>query len=133
MSHENVEVVCAQFEATNRRDWGAAMNAYADDVVLVAGTEISPDAGTVRGREAVGSWFGEWFRSFSDHRFEIEEAQALGGRVLLVARQHAHGRSSGVEVEATAAWIYTVRAGKIVRVELFNSRDAALESAGLAE
>jgi hypothetical protein len=31
MSQESVEVVRAQFDATNRRDWAAAMNAYAED------------------------------------------------------------------------------------------------------
>jgi hypothetical protein len=36
MSQGNVEVVLKQFEDTNARDFAAAMDAYADDVRLVA-------------------------------------------------------------------------------------------------
>jgi ketosteroid isomerase-like protein len=51
MSQENVEIVRGQFEATNRRDFAAAMDAYTEDVVLVvnglfpSGTFLGPRGG----------------------------------------------------------------------------------------
>jgi ketosteroid isomerase-like protein len=115
VSQENVEIVRAQFEATNRREFTTAMDAYAEDVVLVARGGLT--SGTFCGREAVGNWFGDWFRAFGrDYHFDIEEAHAVGERVFLLVRHHGSGRSSGVGVEGSNAYVYAVKMGKIARV-----------------
>jgi len=134
MSKEDVEVVLDQYAATNERDFHRVMSYYDDDVELVA-KEPWLQAGVFRGREAVGSWFGDWFSTFDrDARFDVKEARELeNGTVLLVADHHARGRGSGVEVRGTVIWVYRLRAGKITRVEGFASRDEALEAAGLRE
>ena len=134
MSREKVEVVREQFESVNRRDWAAAMAAYDEQVVLVAHWSVGPDAGIFNGREAVGRWFGDWFRAFGkDYRFEIEEIRSVGQRVLAVARHHGSGRASGVQVEQITANLYTVCGAKITRVELYASPTEALEAAGLEQ
>jgi ketosteroid isomerase-like protein len=138
MSHENVEVVAKHFGDTNARDFAAVMEAYADDVRLVLhGDRLALFGATVTGKEAVGEWFGDWFRQFGrDYRFDIEESRDFGDRVLVVATHHGRGRDSGVPVEERWAYVYTVCEGKVTRVELWgdrNAREAAVESAGLAE
>jgi ketosteroid isomerase-like protein len=99
MSQENVEVVCDQFAATNERDFPRAMSHYAEDVELVVDPEAFLDAGTFKGRHAIGQWFGNWFATFEPgYHFDVEEARDLGDVVLLVASHHGRGRNSGVEV-----------------------------------
>jgi ketosteroid isomerase-like protein len=130
VSQEHVEVVRGQFDATNRRDFPTAMDAYAEDVVLVVHWGLA--AGTYSGREAVGNWFGDWFRAFGgDYHFDIDEARVVDERVLLFARHRGSGRSSGVAVEASGAYLYTVEAGKIAHVEMWDDRSGALKAAGL--
>jgi ketosteroid isomerase-like protein len=51
--------------------------------------------------------------------------------VLLIASHGGRGRTSGVEVKGESGYLYTVRDGKITRVELYGSGAAALEAAGL--
>jgi ketosteroid isomerase-like protein len=132
MSQENVEVVRDQFAATNERDFPRAMSHYAEDVVLVVGAFLKP--GTFKGRQAVGEWFADWFRAFeADYHFDIDEAQDLGDAVFLFATCFGHGRTSGVEVHGQTGFLYRLRGGKIVRVELYSSRAEALEAAGLSE
>ena len=134
MSKEDVEVVRDQFAATNERDFNRAMSYYADDVELVVPPDAFLEAGTFKGREAVGEWFGNWFRTFQPgYHFELEEARDLGHAVLVVASHHGHGRTSGAEVHGKTAYVYRLSGGKIVRVELQPSRDEALEAAGLPE
>ena len=134
MSQENVEIVREHFEGVNRRDWAAVIAAYDEEVVLVVHDLVAPDAGVFNGREAVGGWFGDWFRAFGkDYRFEVEEARSIGQHVLAVARHHGSGRASGVKVEQITANLYTVRGAKIVRVELYASATEALKAGGLAE
>jgi ketosteroid isomerase-like protein len=134
MSQESVEVVLDQFAATNERDFPRAMDHYAEDVQLVVDPAAFLQSGTFAGRDAVGRWFGDWFATFEPgYRFEIEEARDLGGVILLVANHRGRGRSSGAEVRGQTGYLYTVRGGKIARVELFADRSAALEAAGLSE
>jgi ketosteroid isomerase-like protein len=134
MSQENVDVVLDQFAATNERDFPRAMSHYAEDVELVVDPDAFLQGGTFRGRDAVGEWFADWFRTFEpSYRFEIEEARDLGDVVFLSATHRGRGRTSGAEVQGQTGYLYTVRDGKIVRAELYRSPAAALEAAGLGD
>jgi ketosteroid isomerase-like protein len=134
VSEEDIRVVRDQFAAVNERDFARAMEGYAEDVVLVA-PEGFLNTGTFEGKEAVGEWFGDWFRQFgSDYRFEIKETRDLGGgHVYVFADYTASGRRSGAVVSDTTAYLYGVSGGKVSRVQLFSTRDAALEAATLPE
>jgi ketosteroid isomerase-like protein len=133
MSQENVEVVRDSIAAVNEGDYGRAMGHLADDVVLENPAGIF--AGPFRGREAVGEWFGDWFRMFDwNVHTDIREIAEIGDDgVLLVAATRGRGRGSGVDVGATFAWLYRLREGKITRMDGYLSRGDALEAAGLRE
>ena len=135
MSQADVDVVVNQFAATNEQDFERAMDAYADDVVLVASEDTGPNVGTFAGKEAVGEWFGDWFRAFAPgYRFEIQEARDLeGGLVFLRATHRGEGRRSGVVVESENVYLYRVRDGKITRVGFFVTSEEALDTASLPE
>jgi ketosteroid isomerase-like protein len=132
VSREDVQVVLDQYEATNERDFERVMSLYDDEVELIV-REPYLTVGHFKGRKAVGDWFGDWFNTFDrDMRFDVTECRELpNGDVLLVADNRARGRASGVELQGTVVWVYRVAGGKIVRVEGFPSRGAALEAAGL--
>jgi ketosteroid isomerase-like protein len=134
VSDEDAQVIMDQYAATNARDFDRVMSHYSEDVVL--GFHV-PDirAGTFEGREAVGRWFGDWFRSFDrDAHFDVRELTELDdGSYLLVAEHQARGRVSGVEVHDEVVWVYRLREGKIVRVDGYPSREDALAAAGQPE
>jgi ketosteroid isomerase-like protein len=134
MSQENLEVVRDQYAATNERDFKRVMSHYAEDVELVVYFQ-DIRAGTFKGRDATGRWFGDWLSSFDrEARFDLKELTELeDGSVLVVADHHARGRASGAEVHGTVVWLYRLREGKIIRVEGYPSRDDALEAAGLRQ
>jgi ketosteroid isomerase-like protein len=126
MALSDAEVIRDQYAAVNERDWPRSMSHYAEDVELVVSSGIM--AGTHKGRDAVGAWFGDWFSSFArDARFDITELTELDdGSILLVADHHASGRASGIEVEDTVHWRYHLRNGKITHVRGFETREDAL-------
>jgi ketosteroid isomerase-like protein len=134
VSQDPVEVVRDQFAAVNERDFARAMSLYADDVVLVV-EEGFLNLGTFEGKEAVGEWFGDWFRAFAaDYRFEITEARELGqGLVFLHAYFEGSGKASGVVTKDEASYLYRVRGGKVRRAQIFPSKRKALEAASLPE
>jgi ketosteroid isomerase-like protein len=133
MSLENIEVVRDQFAAVNERDFPRAMGHYAQDVELVVHPDAFLEAGTFKGRDAVGQWFGDWFTTFEPgYRLEIEEARDLGDVLFLIASHRGRGRASGAAVHGHTGYLYTLRDGKITRVELYASGAKALEAAGLS-
>jgi ketosteroid isomerase-like protein len=130
VSQRNVEIVVGTFENTNARDFAAVMDAYADDMVLVLHGELRAlgTEGAV-GKEAVGEWFGDWFRTFErDYRFEIHEARDWGDRVFVAATHHGRGRVSGAPMSGRQGWVYTVRDDKIVRCDVYAAPELALEA-----
>lgn len=136
MSSQDIEVVREQFEATNRRDFERVMDLYSEDVVVVAPRlEGVANPGRFEGKDAVGDWFGDWFRAFAaDYRFEIKEARHLGGGLIFLFATHGgSGRLSGAEVHGENAYLYRVRNGKVSHVGFFDTRAAALEAAELPE
>jgi ketosteroid isomerase-like protein len=56
-----------------------------------------------------------------------------GDRVFLAARFHARGRASGVEVDTRLYEVYTLRDGKVLRIDEYEHRADAVEAAGLSE
>ena len=134
MSQENVAVVREYFEIVNDGDFGRAMRFYAEDVELVVPAEAFLEAGTFRGKDAVGLWFGNWFRAFQrGYQFDLDEIRDAGTAVFVSARHHGRGKASGAEVRSTIAYLFRVRDGQIERVELFQDGRSALEAVGLSE
>ena len=81
-------------------------------------------------REAWLDWIAPWATYYD----EIEEVFAVGDdRVVVLGREHGHRLDTGAEVVAEGAGVYTVRDGKIARVEYYARRAEALEAVGLAE
>ena len=134
MSDAPVDVLREQFTATNERDFPRAMSYYADDVVLVV-EEGFLSTGTFEGKEAVGEWYGDWFRAFGpDYRFEIDEIRELEpGLVFMTATYGGSGRASGAVVTDRRSYLYRVEDGKITRIQFFIESEDALEAASLPE
>jgi ketosteroid isomerase-like protein len=131
---ENLDLVRDQFGATNEGDFARVMTYWADDIELVVPTDAFLDGGAFKGKDAVGRFFAEWFRSFErGYQFNVEEARDFGGEVLVVARHDGRGRASGAAVGTQMAYLYRIWDGKITRIEVFPDRAAALEAAGLSE
>jgi ketosteroid isomerase-like protein len=136
VSEPDYDVIREQYDATNRRDFGRAMELYAEDVVLrVPQLEGIQNPGTYAGKEAVGEWFGDWFRTFaSDYHFEIREMRALAGGLILMSAAHGgSGRLSGVPVHGENVYLYRVRGGKIAEIGFFATRKGALGAASSPE
>jgi ketosteroid isomerase-like protein len=107
---------------------------YAEDAVLEVDPTAEqghPDAGIIRGREAIGHWINNWLSSFASYRFEVEEAIESGDRAFMTIHHIGRGEASGIDVEIRVYHAFTVRDGLIVR-HTFSSqaREAVMRAAG---
>jgi ketosteroid isomerase-like protein len=132
MSQQNVEIVREQFAATNRKDFARPMADWADDVELTVVEGMN--AGTYAGRDAVGEFFGDWFRAFgAGIHFDVQELVDARDCVAVRVHHRARGRHSGAEVKGDFFYEYRLRGDKIVRIRFHRSWQDALEALGPPE
>jgi ketosteroid isomerase-like protein len=75
------------------------------------------------------SWLSPW----EFWHVEVDQYLELGDHVVVLLRYRGRGKGSGVEVHHDGAHVFRLRAGKVVRLEIFADRDRAIESARTAE
>ena len=90
-----------------------------------------PEQGVYHGHEGFVRWLRDWDAPWAEWKLEPEEFLDAGDRVVVVVRLKATGRESGVELVRRDGLVYEARDGKQVRIDYFNSREQALEAAGL--
>jgi ketosteroid isomerase-like protein len=127
MSQADIENLRAGFDAYNDGDFERMLELWEEDVE-VAGRLVSGKP--LRGKEAARSWL---VPEAIDQRYEPIEFRDLGGRVLVTCDWHAHGRKTGIDVDNRLYLLFTMRAGKVARLENFAAEQEALEAAGLSE
>lgn len=132
MSRENVEVVRQAFEAWEARDLQAGRSLVHDDVEFHPGPS-EPEAGPIRGVDALERYFRQWASAFDRLRAEPVELVDLGDWVAVPL--HLSGRIPGSDAEVThdETHIYRVRHGKIAEIRDFPSKEEALAFAGASE
>jgi ketosteroid isomerase-like protein len=122
---ENLDIVREMLEDYLRGDYEAAVPAFAHDVEVITALErFHGPAGVV---EEAKRWEEMW----SEYSFEVEKLVDSGDKVVLLYHQVGKAKGSGVEVEERAGWVYTLREGRIARVEMFQDRESALGAAGV--
>jgi ketosteroid isomerase-like protein len=116
------DAIVSSYEALNERDIDAAMEALAEDAEWHE-SEVLPDTGVYRGREAIRSFLTDFLASWERFHQTVEEAREEGDRVLVMIHLEATGRGSAADVDARYAHLWTVSG---VRVDAFYDRDEAV-------
>jgi ketosteroid isomerase-like protein len=141
MSEENVEIVRKAFDTFNAFGRGELI---AEDVAEVVDPQIEFDWHDERTLPDLPQHlrgfpefvrFGDQLRNaWAEVTLELLEIiQAPDGRILTLSRQRSRGRESGVPVVNHVFHLWTIRDGKVRKIELFRHRADALEAAGLSE
>src|SRR3954447_22518007 len=128
MSKENVEIVRTAIEA-----WGAGdMDSFC--------ASLDPDmiwnpveAVTSQGHEGLRATLARWRDGWDEYEQTAEEFLDVGHRVVATVHFQGRGHGSGVEIDQRFYEVYTVRDGKVVRMDEYTTRAEALEAAGLRE
>jgi ketosteroid isomerase-like protein len=137
MSEENVEIVRRAYEQWQRG--GETVDAipvelYADDVEWdISGypTVDLPSRGS--GRAKLFDLFGTYFSGWTSYQAEVTERIDAGENVVGVVHEKVGVGDSGEFVERDLFQVWTLRDGLVVKWRVFQTRDQALEAAGLRE
>jgi ketosteroid isomerase-like protein len=133
MPSHNVEIVRRFAECWERGEWEEMVD-LADPRVEQHGTVGGVEEGNVRfGVDAIQRDYESVEETWDEHRIEIQELIDAGDRVVIFQREYLRGRISGIETVLDAAVVVDVRDGRVVRLQGFIDRDAALSAVGLSQ
>jgi ketosteroid isomerase-like protein len=129
MSERNVAIARSAIEAFNRGDVDAVLALAAPDVEVYAPPD-SPNPGRYVGYDGYLQWSEQWLEAWETFTLDVLDIEAVDDRhVVAVVRQNGRGRLSGLEVTMAGAHLYEIDAdGKIVRFQLYDERERALEN-----
>ena len=130
MSEENLEIVRRGFTAWSGGDFTAMLQELDPDVVLHV---EQAGQGVYRGHEGVIKSLVDWTEDFDDFKVVPEGFLDNGDYVVVRTRQTGSGKSSGAPMEGLFWFVYQMREGKVVRIHVLTTEQAALEAAGLSE
>jgi ketosteroid isomerase-like protein len=131
MSQENVQRLRQASEAFARRD-RAAWDGLCDPSVEVLPVGDWPE-GKIQGRDAAWNFFVATEEPWEPGTYEMVEVIDDPDHVVTRLQRDMRGKSSGVEVHYDYWLALTSRNGKALRLEWFETRDEALQAAGLSE
>jgi len=128
-----VEIVRGDSDASVRGDSDAFMRVLDPDIEWTP-VKDDPDYRVHRGLDDVGAWLAEWFEVFPDVPWEAQEIldarnEMVVALVLMLGRGDATAAEAGTQVYGV---VFTVRSGKIVRVEK-PATETAFKIAGIQE
>ena len=125
-----MEIVRRRFEAWRRGDSEGFMESNHPDIELVT-DPAWPEPGTYRGDDEVRRFYERYsdsWKGVDSVDFELLDAET---KVVARFRNLVVGRGSGIEVENQATTVFTLEAGRVIRIEYFLDHDEALAAAGL--
>jgi ketosteroid isomerase-like protein len=129
VSQENVEIIRGSMEYFKRT--GEVLWDVIDPEIEIHDHDV-PDGDVFRGHAGRVKWETTFVSAWEDVTVEPEEFIDAGGdKVVLLHRLTAQGRD-GISLERQDGVVYTLRDGKIVRMDYYGNRVEALEAVGLA-
>jgi ketosteroid isomerase-like protein len=133
MSQENVELVRRTVDAFNRGDLTGTLENWAPDAVWDWSNSHGFDAGVFRGHEEIRAFAQRFLETFDEVRFELGDPVEVEDGLLMVENvAYVRGRE-GIEAQARSAWLIRIRDGEQTSLTLYQTKQEALEAAGLRE
>jgi len=133
LSLADVEAVREALAAFNSGDLDRVVAALRPDFEGSVAPELSAEPDTYRGAEGIQRYFASFREAFEQIRFEVEELIDAGDSVVVGMRMTAVGKLTGIEVEQRNAGVWTVREGKVARVQTFVTVAEARAAAGVPQ
>jgi ketosteroid isomerase-like protein len=134
MRHQDVELVRRFTQSVANGDHDDAVRCLHDEGRWDWSESIAPFRGVYVGHEGLRRFFAESQETWDEFAPRIDEVIDYGdGRLVTLTTVSAHARDPGIQLQARAALLWTVRDGKIVEAKLFQTADDALQAAGRGE
>jgi ketosteroid isomerase-like protein len=118
-------------DAVKRGELAAVFEVLDRGIALDVTSLGIPGLGTYWGHRGVRQFWRDWFEVVGDVHTEVLEIRGAGDKVFSACRQTGSGIASGAVVTWEFANVFTLRDGKVVRMDMYADADDARRAAGL--
>jgi len=133
MSEENVETIRRSFEAYSEGDVSAWFQAVDPDI-RVHPRPAEPDAADeYEGLDGLMDYLVNWLGQWDVYESKPVEIIDAGEHVLVITTERGLVRSTGIEVVEDFWHSFTLREGKVIEWNMYDSRADAFDAVGLAQ
>jgi uncharacterized protein len=132
MTDEDVQAVRRVYDEWSRGNWRPRFDFYDEEMEWGWSDEFPGLSGVYHDPAERNERVQEWLHGWEDWRCEAEELVVHGEHVIALCRYWGRGRGSGASVDTKGAHVWTLRSGKVIRLEIFATRERALAEVGLA-
>ena len=123
-----LEIVRQVGQRWNAGDMEGLLDLYHEDVAVHTG-EHWPERHVLEGKAAFRESIDEWLSVWESIEVETDHVEAYGERVVARGQWRSTGRMSGVEGTLPIHIVFTVRDGKIARVDWCPDHEQAVATA----
>jgi ketosteroid isomerase-like protein len=130
VSSENLEIVQRGFDAFNAGGVEGIIPFIHPDFEAATPPNLASEPDTYRGHDGIRRWFDSFDDVMDEIRWDAHGFEQVGDRVVVDFTLRARGRTSGLDFGQDAAMVWSLRDGKAIGVELFETVDEARDAAG---
>jgi len=133
MSQENVAIVRTLYEVWNGQNGRDGALAFLADDFEFVNPHYAVESGTRHGHAGWSQAMDSLDAAFHRHKHEVHETRDLGDRVLCFTTFVAKTSPDSPAWRQHEPHLWSLRDGKVIRLQWFHDRAEALEAAGLSE
>jgi ketosteroid isomerase-like protein len=133
MAPDNSDLIRPIYEEWGRGNWRPSFDVYDEHMEWGWSDEFPGLAGVYEDRRDPNPRLHAWLSGWEHWRAVADDFLELGDHVVVLATYHGTGKGSGVEIQQEGAHVFELRAGRVVRLEIFASREKAIDSVRAAQ
>jgi ketosteroid isomerase-like protein len=126
---DNVEIVQRGFAAFNESGVEGILPFIHPEFEATTPPNLASEPDTYRGHDGIRRWFDSFDEVMEEIRWDAHGFQGVSGRVVVEFTLRARGKTTGLDFGQDAVMVWSLRDGKAIRVELFETLDEALAAA----
>ena len=130
MAPSNADLIRPIYEEWGRGNWEPRFEVYDPDMEWGWSDEFPTFDGVIRDLRDPNPRLHAWLSGWEHWRAEADEYLEMGDYVVVLATYRGRGKGSGIEIVQEGAHVFKLRDGKVVRLEIFASRERALAWVG---
>jgi ketosteroid isomerase-like protein len=131
VTSDNLEIVRQTVEAFNADGVEGIIPFIHPEFEATTPPNLASEPDTYRGHDGVRRWFDSFYEVMDDIRWDAHGfEQQIGEKVVVQFALRARGKTTGLDFGQEAVMVWTLRDGKAIRIELFETVDEALAAAG---
>jgi ketosteroid isomerase-like protein len=133
MAPGNADLIRPIYDEWGRGNWTPQWDVYHPEMEWGWSDEFPGLAGVYQDNEHPNPRLRAWLSPWEHWRAVAEDFLEIGDHVVVLTSHRGRGKGSGIEIRQEGAHVFELRDGKVVRLEIFVSREKALASVELAQ